>query len=141
MELKVLRQPSVDGHTIGELFIDDVYECFTCEDQIREVPGEAVSVWKVYGQTAIPAGRYRVTLDFSPHFNGMMPHVNDVPGFSGILIHIGNTSADTEGCLLLGKTKTPTGVGLSTLEFFAFLPKFHGGIEAGEVWITYVNPA
>lgn len=102
MKLKLLRNPSADGATIGKLFVEGVFECFTLEDQIREVPGQAVEQWKVAGQTAIPSGTYRVTVDFSMRFQRMMLHVLNVPGFDGIRIHSGNTAADTEGCILVG---------------------------------------
>ena len=102
MKLKLQRDPSADGATIGKLFVDGVFECFTLEDQIREVFGKPVEQWKVPGQTAIPSGTYRVTVDFSMRFQQMMPHILNVPGFDGIRIHSGNTAADTEGCILVG---------------------------------------
>jgi hypothetical protein len=139
-ELTVIRQPSRSGFTPGELLWDGQHECWTCEDVIREIPGQPVATWKVRNETAIPAGRYRVVIDFSNHFARDMPHVLEVPGFDGVRIHVGNTAADTEGCLLIGDTQTATGIAQSSVEFSAFLPKLKAALAAGEVWITYNNP-
>jgi len=102
MKITVLRSPSNGGATIGELLIDGVFQCHTLGDEIREVPGQPVADWKIKGHTAIPAGTYSVTLEYSNRFGPDTLTVNDVPGFVGIRMHAGNTSADTEGCLLLG---------------------------------------
>ena len=72
------------------------------EDAVREVVGQPVHLWKVPGQTAIPTGTYDLIVDFSNRFQKMMPHILEVPGFSGVRVHAGNSSHDTEGCLLLG---------------------------------------
>lgn len=141
VELTVLRQSSRNGFTPGQLLWAGVHECFTCEDVIREVPGKPVSSWKVQNETAIPAGRYRVKLSYSPHFRQVLPEVIDVPGYTGIRIHIGNTAKDTDGCLLLGETQTTTGVASSTAAFGTFMLKLSRAIAGGEVWIKYVNPA
>ncbi len=75
---------------------------FTLEDVVREGP-------KVPGETAIPAGRYKVILSASHVFKNrdgspkVLPELLDVPGFSGVRIHGGNTAADTKGCILVGK--------------------------------------
>ena len=102
-------------YTIGRLFVNGVYYCDTLEDTDRglrqDMPDYAILAKKVYGQTAIPAGTYRVTMAVSPSFGtryrfckgGLMPLINDVPGFSGVLIHPGNTANDTRGCILVGK--------------------------------------
>lgn len=108
MALRVIREPSDKGVTLGSLYVNDVWQCWTLEDVIRE-PADAgitpasVRVWKVPGQTAIPSGRYRAQLSHSARFGIVLPELLLVPGFTGIRIHAGNTSADTEGCLLVGQ--------------------------------------
>ena len=92
------RKWAVKDATLGELFLDGVFECYTCEDIVRPL-GQ-----KVPGQTAIPTGTYRVVTDWSPRFQKNMLHVLDVPGFDGIRIHPGNTALDTDGCILVGQT-------------------------------------
>jgi hypothetical protein len=74
-----------------------VYKCYTLEDPVRE-PGAA----KVWGDTAIPAGKYPVAIRFSNRFQKELPGVQNVPGFEGILLHGGNDKLDTHGCPLLG---------------------------------------
>lgn len=96
MELRLERFLIGDRRTIGRLLIDGEKFCYTLEDKVRE-PGV-----KIYGQTAIPEGRYQITMTWSPRFKMVLPLVNDVPGFEGIRIHSGNTEADTEGCILVG---------------------------------------
>lgn len=100
MKLKLRRPLSCDKDaTIGQLFIDGVFECFTLEDKDRylESSGE-----KVAGSTCIPRGTYKVTITHSNRFNRLLPLVHDVPQFEGIRIHPGNSSSDTEGCILVG---------------------------------------
>lgn len=106
MKITVQRQASLAGATLGRLEIDGIYACHTLEDEVREIEGEPVSSWKIKGATAIPAGTYRVTLEDSARFGADTLTINDVPGFSQIRMHAGNTSADTEGCLLLGMAET-----------------------------------
>lgn len=91
----------------GELYVDGVLLGQTLEDQDRflEKGGE-----KIYGDTAIPRGRYRVVLSMSNRFKKIMPEVLSVPGFSGIRIHAGNDEVDTLGCPLLGHVRTATGI-------------------------------
>lgn len=84
--------------TIGKLYIDGIYQCFVLEDVVRP-KGE-----KVDGQTAIPTGTYSVIIDRSTRFNRDMPHILNVPNFTGVRIHSGNSSTNTEGCLLVGTT-------------------------------------
>ena len=98
MDIRLRRFEFGTNYTIGKLYVDDVYFCFTLEDKVRP-DGE-----KIDGQTAIPYGTYTVIIDHSTHFNMDLPHVLNVPGFEGIRIHTGNTDADTEGCILVGTT-------------------------------------
>jgi hypothetical protein len=72
------------------------------EDVVRDLGPDGSG--KVYGRTAIPAGRYRVDITYSPKFQKMMLGVEDVPFFTGIRIHSGNDADDTLGCILVGHT-------------------------------------
>lgn len=96
MELTLNRIFLGSSATIGELLINDKYLCDTLEDRVRP-EGE-----KVYGKTAIPEGTYEVKLTHSPRFKKTLPEILNVPNFSGIRIHTGNSSKDTEGCILVG---------------------------------------
>lgn len=88
--------------TTGQLYINDIFFCFTLEDVVREIEGQPVEKWKVKNETAIPTGKYSVTLENSPKFGADTITVNKVPGFQGIRIHAGNNENDTEGCVILG---------------------------------------
>lgn len=97
MKIEVNRIFKASNYTIGELSVNDNYLCDTLEDRVRP-EGE-----KVYGETAIPAGTYTVVLSYSNRFKKVMPEIQNVPNFTGVRIHCGNSSKDTEGCLLVGK--------------------------------------
>lgn len=97
MKIEVNRIFKASNYTIGELSVDNNYVCDTLEDKVR-VDGE-----KVYAETAIPTGTYTLVLSYSNRFKKVMPEILNVPNFSGIRIHCGNSSKDTEGCLLVGK--------------------------------------
>lgn len=117
MELKLKRDLLNSKYTLGELFIDGVHFCYTVEDTVRDKnndgdlddSGEA----KVYGETAIPKGVYKMRLSMSNRFKVMMPEVLAVKGFEGIRIHAGNTAIDSHGCIIVGTVRTPNGVGMS----------------------------
>lgn len=118
MKLDLHRTTFTQNSTIGELFVDGKFECFILEDLMR--PAGAV---KVPGKTAIPNGTYKVILNQSPRFKRILPRLLDVPGFEGILIHPGNTPADTDGCLLPGRTRAVDFVGASRPAFDALFAK------------------
>jgi len=99
MNLKLTRKEFGDTCTLGELFVDGKFFAYTCEDVVR-----APAV-KVPGQTAIPAGKYSVSLTRSARFKKVLPLLANVPNFSVVRIHSGNTSVDTEGCVLVGLGK------------------------------------
>lgn len=102
MTLRLIREPTDQGTTLGSLYLDNRWVCWTLEDALREVSGQPVSAWKVPGETAIPAGTYPVRVTHSQRFQRRLPAVLNVPGFTGIRIHAGNTIADTSGCILVG---------------------------------------
>ncbi len=138
MNLRLIREPSRYGATLGVLFLDGTFQCFCVEDEIREVAGQPVTKWKVPGETAIPAGRYRIQITHSPRFNRRLPILLGVPGFDGIRIHPGNSSADSEGCILPGRARGKGTVLESRLAFeelFALM-----NLATGDIWIGIENP-
>lgn len=135
------RQGTVD--TTGQLYEQTPdgsrsWLCFILEDQVRQGP-------KVYGQTAIPAGRYEIRMVRSPRFARDLPRLLNVPGFEGILIHAGNTRQDTEGCLLPGlqRSREPDGTQRVTQSRDAFsrlMVRIQRALSLGApVWITIKN--
>lgn len=131
MKLTLERFYKGSKYTIGHLYIDGKKFCDTLEDPDRgltqDMPTEQIKAAKIYGNTAIPHGKYKITLNIiSPKFSkkkaynfckGKLPRLLDVPGFEGILIHIGNTQADTEGCILVGNNNVKGKVTDSTNTF------------------------
>lgn len=99
MLIEVKRFEFKDTYTVGKMYIDGVYECYTLEDVVRKGA-------KVNGQTAIPTGTYNIIINHSNRFNRDLPLLEKVPNFTGVRIHAGNTSAHTEGCILVGTTWT-----------------------------------
>lgn len=99
MILKLIRTTLNQDETIGELYVDNVFECYTLEDVVRQPE------IKVPDRTAIPYGTYDVSITYSPKFGRYLPLLNNVPNFTGIRIHPGNFAKDTEGCILVGNKK------------------------------------
>lgn len=98
VELRLSRDFSSSSTTLGVLFQGPRKICYTLEDAVRDDA-------KIPGETAIPAGHYKVVLDKSPRFGREMPRLLDVPGFSGVRIHGGNTHRDTSGCILVAHVR------------------------------------
>jgi hypothetical protein len=131
MKLKLQRRFKGESYTIGSLYIDGEYFCDTLEDRDRgltqNMPLEDVVMQKVKAATAIPTGTYDVVTDIvSPKYSareayrfcsGKVPRLLNVKGYEGILIHIGNTTDDTEGCILVGENKVKGQVINSTATF------------------------
>ena len=132
MDLKVLRKALTAKSTIGELHVDGVFECYTLEDAVRPV--------KIKGVTAIPAGVYEVVVNFSARFRRQLPLLLDVPNFDGVRIHAGNTDADTEGCLLVGRTKAVDFIGASRAAFDALFPKIQRAATREKIFIEIAQP-
>lgn len=132
MDIKVLRKELSARSTIGELHIDGQFECFTLEDAVRPV--------KIKGVTAIPAGTYEVVINFSQRFQRQLPLLLNVPNFDGVRIHAGNTDADTEGRLLVGKTKSADFIGSSRAAFDVLFAKVEKAAAREKVFIEFVQP-
>ena len=146
MELILERIAKRKTYTIGRLAIikevseeyktyeEEEYFCDTLEPTWRDYEHGA---YKVKGRSAIPEGRYAVVISFSPKFKQWLPILLGVPKFDGIRIHAGNTAADTEGCILVGKNKLVGQVVDSRIWLHRLKQKIVEAKGRGEpVWIT-----
>ena len=138
MKLILKRIAIRQTYTIGKLYIDDVYFCDTIEDTVRDINkngkfdnGEK----KVHSKTAIPYGTYEIKWTYSPRFKKYTPQLMNVPSFEGIRIHAGNTSSDTEGCLILGENKQVGKVLNSRATINKFYPIIKEACSKGKVTI------
>ena len=138
MKLTLKRIALRSTYTIGRLYVDGNYFCDTLEDTVRDLNkngkfdnGEK----KVYAKTAIPYGTYEIKWTYSPRFKKYTPQLMNVPSFEGIRIHAGNTSADTEGCLLLGENKKVGMVLNSRATINKFYPLIKEACSKGKVTI------
>jgi len=102
MKLTLKTRFKAEEYTIGSLLIDGEYFCDTLEDKVRVLNSASD---KIFGKTAIPAGTYKVVVNYSPKFKRRLPRLLDVPYFEGILIHRGNEAEHTHGCILVGENK------------------------------------
>lgn len=131
MNLLLRRIALKPNYTIGKLYVDNVYVCDVLEDTVRDCNV------KVYGETAIPYGTYPITMNVkSPKFSnfakypwakkydGYLPRLEKVQNYKGVLIHVGNTAADTLGCLLVGQNKVVGKVINSVATFNELMDKY-----------------
>lgn len=146
MKLLLNRHFKGETYTIGKLYIDDEYFCDTCEDVDRalrqEMNMDEIEKIKIMHQTAIPTGKYKITLGVqSPKYSqrkqydfckGYLPRLIDVPGFEGILIHVGNKPGDSSGCILVGENKVKGQVINSTATFKKLYSKLKDAYEKGD---------
>lgn len=148
MNILVKRVAKRASYTIGKMYINGVYFCDTCEDTDRGLTQymslAEIKRKKIYSRTAIPTGTYNVTMNVvSPRFSkrdfykkncdgGRVPRLLNVPGFDGVLIHVGSTAADTNGCLLVGKNSQVGKVLNSTNTFLALYKKLKEASLKGE---------
>lgn len=141
MKLTLKRIAKKKTYTIGKLYIDDVYFCDTIEDVDRGLYQgqnlDLIKKIKIPNKTAIPRGTYKITLNVvSPKYskkkiyqeicNGRVPRLLNVPGYEGVLIHIGNTAEDSAGCILVGENKQVGKVLNSTETFRRLYNKIKG---------------
>lgn len=124
MNLLIKRTDFTDKSTVGELYVNDAFFCYTLEDVVREE--------KIKNETAIPSGEYEITITYSPRFKRYLPLLHNVPNFSGVRIHSGNTHRDTEGCILVGMTKTKDFIGNSRTAFNKLYPMLVHASQQGE---------
>lgn len=141
MELLVKREWLSDECSVGELYINGVFECFTLEDKDRglsqDMPLAQIQKAKVYGQTAIPKGRYPVVIQFSAKHGKELPTLYNVPDFAGVEMHPGNTDVDTLGCILVGQMRTSNSVLSSVKAFDNMFPKLQAAFSKHEqIFIT-----
>lgn len=135
MELKLVRDACGADCTLGKLFVDEAFDCYTVEDVVRP-DGR-----KIPGKTAIPDGRYRVVVSRSPRFRRDLPLLENVPNFEGVRIHPGNTAEDTEGCIIPGRARTARGVAQSRLAFDKLFTALKAEVAGGrEVWLSVTTP-
>lgn len=133
MKLVLERDIKAPKFTLGKLYVDGQFKFYTCEDAIREKPGVPVEEWKIKGDTAIPRGTYRVIITFSNRFQKHLPVLLDVPGFTGIRIHAGNTEKDTEGCILIGTGRTNGSITNSRLAMSVLIPMLESTLGTREI--------
>lgn len=147
MKITVERLFADGRSTVGVLLVDGRAACFTLEDEHRDA--------KLPGETRIPAGLYRVGVRRHggfhqryavrfPDFHRGMLEVLDVPGFTDVLIHIGNDEGDTAGCLLLGcgadcRPRASWTITASTVAYREVYERAIGAAEAGELTIEYID--
>ena len=149
MKLTVVRTQFGTDATNGLLFINGIFECYTLEDQYQAV--------KVMHETCIPEGTYDIKFRKTGGFHAKyseryknahygMLHIQDVPNFTYILIHTGNTDEHTSGCLIVGETQQDLEVskdgfiGSSTVAYKKMYAKVAGQLLQGKkVTIEYTT--
>ncbi|CAB4149203.1 hypothetical protein UFOVP531_56 [uncultured Caudovirales phage] len=125
MKIEIKRLHKTANSTIGELLIDGVWECYTLEDIERDI--------KIKSETAIPRGTYKVIINQSNRLKRLLPLLLNVPNFEGVRIHAGNTNHDTEGCILVGQTRSKDFIGQSRKAFEKLFAKMQ---KAKEITLT-----
>ena len=152
MDLHLKRIAKKNGYTIGKLYINNAYFCDTLEDVDRglssSMSNDVLKYKKLAHITAIPTGRYQVTMDvISPRLSksnfykqyggGRAPRLLNVPAFEGILIHCGNTAKDTDGCILVGKNSKVGMVLDSKITYSKLYPLLEAAYKRNErIFIT-----
>ncbi|MBQ0103005.1 MAG: hypothetical protein KBS99_02375 [Prevotellaceae bacterium] len=123
-------------YTIGKLYVNGVYFCNTLEPPYKVINKQSD---KLKGGTAIPEGNYRIVMSPSQKFKTKMPFLVGVPHFTGIMIHPGNTAADTLGCILVGKNTKVGQVTYSRQTFAALKTKIKTALAEGSPVIITIK--
>ena len=146
MKLELIRRYTANGYTIGSLLVDGVKFCDTLEPTDRGLhcgmTGKEIKAAKVAGKTAIPKGIYTVNMNtVSPRFKarswarpfgGIVPRLEAVPGFLGVLIHPGNSADDTDGCILVGRNTIVGGLADSAKTYMKLMSLLIAARDRGE---------
>ena len=130
MKLQLVRDTLTNESTIGKLYINDVFHCFTLEDKVRDE--------KIKNITAIPYGTYEVIINFSNRFKEQMPLLLNVPNYEGVRIHEGNYAKDTEGCVLVGSTKSVNMIGNSRVQFKKLMTELRKATKNEKIFIEII---
>lgn len=152
MELVLERKWYRDTYTIGKLSVNGVVVCDTLEDKDRglhqNMSLNEINRIKVYGETAIPKGRYHIDMDtvsskfktrvWAKPYNGKIPRLLSVPGYQGVLIHVLNSPEDSLGCIGVGQNKQVGKILNSTVTFYMLMDSYlvPAHFRGEEIWIT-----
>lgn len=153
MQIVVKRRWFTNDTTIGEMSIDNTFECYTLEDKDRNLSDSMslgdINKIKIFGKTAIPTGTYKVTVEATgivvnvgqrpgPPGAKKLPLIIPIKGFSGVRIHVGNNATATEGCLLVGQGRIKDAITNSTAALNSVFDQIETAINAGQsVSITF----
>ena len=135
IKLQLKRIFKGSTYTIGKLYVNGEYFCDTLEDTDRgltsEMPISKIKDIKIYGKTAIPTGTYKIVMNvvsetfknrsWAKPYGGKLPRLVNVPGYEGVLIHVGNDQEATSGCILVGENRIKGKVINSTACFYALM--------------------
>ena len=145
MKFIIQREKNTANSCPGVMRLDETdLQWYTLEDLIRADPDKSTPAneAKVYGETAIPAGLYRVCVSHSPKFGKLLPEVKNVPGYTGVRIHGGRTAADSLGCILVGKErKDADRLGNGLIASAEVVGECLAAEEAGaQIWLEILDP-
>ena len=131
MKITMVREFRGRNFTEGTMYIDGKFQCYTVEDTDRKLESGGQ---KIQEETAIPLGTYPLSITMSTRFKKELILVNAVPGFTGVRIHSGNSSKDTEGCIIVGSVNikdTDDWVGGSKIAYDVLHTKVNAALKAG----------
>lgn len=140
MKLFLARETLTDNSTIGRLFIDGMFFCYTLEDKDRGLNNSmsllTIKAKKIFGVTAIPKGTYTIKVSMSNRFKRLLPEILNVKGYEGIRMHRGNYAGDSLGCILVGAKKGIDSVFESTATEIALVRLLDSKKEPHEIEIV-----
>lgn len=140
MKLILYRTKFYETATIGRLYLDEHFICWTLEDKTRDICTDAtleeIAEVKIPKHTAIPYGTYEIQMTYSNRFKKVMPLLIDVPGFTGIRIHSANKASELEGCIAPGLVNSGESVLNSRIATASVYQIINEGLKHGKFYIT-----